>query len=228
MGGKRKSALDKALKWIRWIPLFVIAVIVVIGVIYRREITVDRILNYTPSNYLLAGMLLVLFYALKSLSIMFPIFALYMSAGMLFTPFWAIVVNLIGLAVCLSLPFFVGRWYGTALADKLVKKYPRAQQLDRFKENNMFFLVYIVKMVGVIPCDISSMLFGAMRIPYRTYLPSAVFGMTPCMLAVTFLGITVTDTRSPGFIFSCVALVLTAMLSVVCYRIYLKRLGKRK
>lgn len=228
MGDKRKSTLDKALKWIRWIPLLVIAAVVVTGVIYRREITVDRILNYTPSNYFLAAMVLVVFYALKSLSIMFPIFALYMSAGILFTPFWAIIVNLIGLSVCLSLPFFVGRWYGTELADRLVKKYPKAQQLDRFKEKNMFFLVYIVKMVGVIPCDISSMLFGAMRIPYRTYLPSAVVGMTPCMLAVTFLGITVTNTRSPGFIISCAALVLTAMLSVVVYRIYLKRIESRK
>lgn len=228
MSDKRKRTLEKALKWIRWIPLLVIASIVVTGVIYRREITVDQILNYTPSNYFLAGIVLVLFYALKSLSILFPIFALYISAGILFSPFWAIIINLAGLCVCLSLPFFVGRWYGTELADRLIEKYPKAKQLDRFKEKNMFFLVYIIKMVGVIPCDISSMLFGAMRIPYRTYLPSAMVGMTPCMLSVTFLGVTVTDTCSPGFIISCAALVLTAMLSVVVYRIYLKRLEKRK
>lgn len=219
----RKRLVTRLLNIGRILPLAAVAAVVIFCVINRDRLTVESILRYTPQSYPLAAAALVGMYALKSLSVIFPIAVLYLCAGLLFSPFWAIVVNLAGLFVCLTLPFLLGRLYGRGLVEKLAARYPSVRRFDEIKSDNEYFLAYFVKVIGVIPCDVSSLLFGAMRLRYRRYIVGAMVGMLPFMAAATFLGRTITQPGSPGFWISCAALPLISGISYLLYRRYLRR-----
>ena len=204
----RKRLVTRLLNIGRILPLAAVAAVVIFCVINRDRLTVESILRYTPQSYPLAAAALVV---------------LYLCAGLLFSPFWAIVVNLAGLFVCLTLPFLLGRLYGRGLVEKLAARYPSVRRFDEIKSDNEYFLAYFVKVIGVIPCDVSSLLFGAMGLRYRRYIVGAMVGMLPFMAAATFLGRTITQPGSPGFWISCAALPLISGISYLLYRRYLRR-----
>ena len=62
-------------------------------------ITLDDILRYTPENPFLAGLLMLAFYGLKSLTVFFPVPLLMIASGHLFSTGLALVVNFLGIAV---------------------------------------------------------------------------------------------------------------------------------
>ena len=66
--------------------------------------TAEMILNYTPEQPLLAVAVLLLLYALKSVTVIFPISALQVAVGHLFDPLPAFLLNLLGLVITLTLP----------------------------------------------------------------------------------------------------------------------------
>ena len=59
---------------------------------------------------------------MKSLSVFFPLLVLYAAAGRVFPLSKALLVNLIGLVICESIPYGIGRLSGTSLAAKLREK----------------------------------------------------------------------------------------------------------
>ena len=71
----------------------------------RDEITVEGILIYTPDNLLLAAAAMMLFFALKSISIVIYSGILYVLDGMLFPVPAAICLNNIGTVIMVSLPY---------------------------------------------------------------------------------------------------------------------------
>ena len=77
-----------------------------------RKLTLHTVLSYTPSSPFRAAAALLLMYALKSLSIVFPILALFAAGGFLFPWQVAIPLNLFGLSIALTLPYLIGRWAG--------------------------------------------------------------------------------------------------------------------
>lgn len=73
------------------------------------EITAEGLMNYAPDNPWLAGLFLTLLYAFKSLTIFFPIIVLNVLGGFLFEPIPAMLINFVGVAVELSIPYWIGR-----------------------------------------------------------------------------------------------------------------------
>lgn len=88
---KQKSEKKSEMKLKKLTPLAAIILMTLILLVIVRKseepLSVETILKYTPENMILAACVLVLFFALKSLTIMFPLSILYLSSGVLFTPF---------------------------------------------------------------------------------------------------------------------------------------------
>ena len=98
------------------IPAFAIGIIIVIFVVVMRNtegaISVKTVLKYTPENTCLAVAVLFLFFALKSLTVILPLSALYLASGILFSPFMALFVSTCGLAITLTIPYLIGYFSG--------------------------------------------------------------------------------------------------------------------
>lgn len=110
---KQKSEKKSEMKLKKLTPLAAIILMTLILLVIVRKseepLSVKTILRYTPENMILAACVLVLFFALKSLTIMFPLSILYLRSGILFTPFIAVMVSMVGLTTTITIPYWIRR-----------------------------------------------------------------------------------------------------------------------
>lgn len=181
-------------------------------------ISIEDILNYTPSNYFLTGAVIVLLYAIKSVSMFVSLSILYVSVGILFPGIWAIIVNLIGLFVCMSIPYFIGKFSGSAILEKLALKNPKINNIVKIEEANEWILVFLIKILGFIPNEPSSLAFGSINIKYKTYITAAILGKVPSMIATTLLGSNINKPGTPEFTWSIIIAIIIFIGIGIVYR----------
>ena len=178
---------------LRLLPL-VLCLAMVVFCIIRGGFSVEDILSYAPRNvWLAAGFLLLLY------------------------------LNILGLAVDLTVPFWIGRFSGSGLTARLLARYPRLDGLLESQEGHYLFLSFFLRVIYLLPGDIVSMYFGSVRGPYLTCLLGGLLGGLPSLLAATLLGASVSQPGSPAF---WLALGITAgvsVLSLLGYLLWQKR-----
>ena len=178
----------------------------------------EDILGYAPKNIWLAAGFLLLLYAAKSLSIAFPIMVLQVAAGHLFDPAAALALNILGLAIDLSIPYGIGRFSGSGLTARLLARYPKMDSLMKSQEGHYLFLSFFLRVIYLLPGDVVSMYFGSIKAPYPTTLLGGLLGGLPSLLAATLLGASVSQVGSPAF---WIALGITAGVSALSLLGYL-------
>ena len=136
--------------------IFLIAVQPVLA--FDTEITPEELAEHAPRNHVLAGIFMIVAFALKSLVFIVPIPILYLASGLIFEPVPAFIINFVGMMVCTAMPYFIGRYSGAGLYQKLLKRYPKLQALDTFQHENQWFVSFMVRAVGFLPCDVSLVL----------------------------------------------------------------------
>ena len=129
---------------LRLLPLALCLAMVVFCII-RGGFSVEDILSYAPRNVWLAAVFLLLLYLAKSLSVAFPIIVLQVAAGHLFAPAAALALNVLGLAVDLTVPFWIGRFSGSGLTTRLLARYPRLDGLLESQEGHYLFLSFFLR-----------------------------------------------------------------------------------
>ena len=190
-----------------------------------QKLSVDDILDYTPSEPILAVLFLWLAFALKSLSLVFPVVALFAVSGQLFPLPAALAVNTVGVAIAMTLPYLLGRYSELGFSDKLMEKYPKLRDLRKLRENSSFFLSFLIRAIGVLPCDVVSMYFGSTKLYYPAYISGAVLGFMPDLICATILGQQIEDYTSPGFWITLTINILACVSSYFLYRWYKKKKG---
>lgn len=187
-----------------------------------RRFSVDAILSYTPQNWLWATLFLLLLYAVKSVVFFLPLVALQIAAGLFFPTWAAILINIIGMAIELNIPYWLGRKLGFNSADKLFAKFPKIQSTVE-GDGNKWFISYILRALNMLPIDLVSLYLGSARFPYFVYFTGSLAGALFGILAATFIGISLTDPTSPTFIIACTASFTLAGASTLIYYIITKR-----
>ena len=205
-------------KWKRFIPVMAVVAIAVILVfivkISGEPLSVDTILKYTPKNVVLAVVMLVVLFGLKSLTIVLPLSILYLTSGILFSPVAAVLVSTCGLAVSITIPYWHGRCSGKEITMDICKKYPKAEQLSQYQEENTFFACFITRIVGFLPGDIVSLYFGACGTNYLVYLAAGVSGSLLSIVTTTLLGEKLNNPFSAEFVMVLICRILVSVGSI--------------
>ena len=188
-----------------------------------EKLSVDTVLSYTPKIPLLAALFLLLLYALKSLSLTLPILLLDTVCGVLFPLPVAILVATMGTAITLTIPYFIGRGAGPDMTEKLQQKHPRLRELRELRSRNELFLAFLIRIVGILPCDVVSLYLGNTRMPFPKYLLGGVLGFLPDVLTATVVGMKADDRSSPWFWGAIALNLLVAGGSTLFYALYRKR-----
>lgn len=208
---KEKKTSDLHLRLLKIIPLAVMAAIILVFGSTLRTMTFEDIVGYTPQSPILAALALWGIYAVKSLSVVFPLVALYIGAGLVFAPLAALAVNLVGMMICVSIPYAIGRFSCGDLAVRLVEKYPKVRKAGELGSRNHLFTAYLLRVVGFMPGDVVSLFLGASRLPYPTYLVGSLLGLAPTMVLYTLLGSQLDNPFSPGFLLPLAGLILLSL-----------------
>ncbi len=223
-----RKRLRISVRTLALLPFILILTAAALFMLSGGSVSVDDILNYTPGNPVLAALVLILLCSLKSLTVFFPIVALLVAGGIMFPTPAALLVNSLGVAACISTPYWLGRLAGADLVDRIFDRYPKLGQLKQFQQDNDFFFSYITRIVGILPCDIVSLYMGAARIPYRAYITGGMLGFIPCILTSTLIGTSASDPTSPMFILSVASNVLLSVGSSAGYWVWQRRKKKRE
>lgn len=207
----------KILTFLKSLPLIACAVFIILFLLSGKEITVQTVLNYTPGSPFAAAMVILLLYALKSVSFVFPIAVLQIATGHLFQTPVALFINFMGRAITLTIPYWVGRFSGSDMVDRLLKKYPKLEQACSKQGENPIFISFLLRTFCFLPGDAVSLYLGAVKIPFPYYLAGGIMGTTLGVVLSTLLGSSIKKPGSPAFILSASLMALVAIISTVLY-----------
>ena len=191
--------------------------------LYRDRFTVDGILSSAPQNAVPAAVFMLLLFALKSISVFVFSGILFAANGILFPLPAAILLNILGAGIMVSLPYWLGRRAGGGMIDRITEKYPKVSALRRLQTDHEFLLCLIARMVNVLPSDILSLYLGAVGIDYRKYLAGSILGMLLSLITFPILGMNLTDPRSPAFLISIGIQAAATAASIGGYWLYRRK-----
>ena len=218
MTSDKKSKIQKIIKYG---ALAVWAALIIVIVVNKDKITVDAIISYTPSNLFLAALVLLLLFALKSLSVFFASIVLYTVAGLLFPLPAAILVNALGVIVMASEAYLMGRIFGSDLIGTIAEKYPKVQPILHLQDKKPFLFTFLLRMLKVSNVDISSMYLGASHTKFAPYLAASFLALIPELILYAVLGSSISDLNPTAaiitiIIFGCIT---AASLLIMAYLI---------
>lgn len=205
-------------------PFLMVGVCVLIYFLFFRGVTVEDILEFTPDNLWLAAVVMLGLFALKSLSMFFPMLILIAATGSIFPSFIpAFIVNSIGVCVMLLIPYVIGRFAEKDFVTGLIRKNKNADRLYEIKSENEWFIVYFLRVINILPCDVVSMFLGATGFGFVKYLAGSFAGVLPGLIATTLIGANISDRSSPVFWIAIAAEVVFAVVSSLAYYLYKKK-----
>jgi len=214
-----------------YVKIIVIAVCLLSLIFYlisSPNITVKRILDFTPDNPLATAGVLLLLYALKSLTLVFPLAVLEIASGHLFPVWAALLVNFIGILIDLTIPYWVGHFSGMETIQKLVVKYPKFEAILDRQKSNSFFLCFFLRIIGGLPADVVTMYFGATGTGFWKNVIGGAIGILPKMALYTIWGTNIHEPDSPAFWFSLCLILLISAGSVLGHYLYRRKLQNKQ
>lgn len=200
-------------KVMRFLPIVACLIFTIIAVWKRDELSVQNISRLVTENVALSALILLLLYALKSLSVAFPIAVLEVVAGIVFPLPIALLLNLIGIVIVLTIPYHIGRLSGHDLADQIIGRNKWLERISEYQSKNAFFMSFLLRVIAILPGDIVSMYLGASGIRFPQFLTGCLLGALPRMIAYTIAGDSIMTPNSPAFIISVLLSVLLAVIS---------------
>ena len=180
--------------------VFMVAMVVLCVILIQKyDIKVSNIPELSEKikgGALAIGFGIILFSVVKSFALVFPPAVIFAVCGYLMPNYWiALIINLVSVFLSLSIPYFLGKFTGASMAETLKKRFKAIKKLDDFAGANETTMTFAVKLSGLLPGDLSSLLFGAMGISYKNYMIGSNLGMLPLAIVYTLFGCTL---RSVG------------------------------
>lgn len=187
-------------KVLRIFAALVWACLIVYALIHRADFTLENILGYTPDSPLLAALVLMLFFALKSLTVFFYSGVIYIASGVLFPAPAAILVNLCGTLVMALIPYTLARGFNLHRADELREKYPKIKEFDAMRDRNPFAFTVVLRCINIVNFDIGSMYCGVVHLPPVPFLLGSLLGKLTDIVMLSIMGTSLQDRNAVPFL----------------------------
>lgn len=197
--------------FLRVLAALVWAGVIVFAILHRSEFTLERVLSCTPRRPVLAAAVLLLLFALKSLTVVFYSGVLYAAGGLLFPLPAALALNACGTLVMALIPYLLARRLGAKRAEALREKYPGLRTLEDMRNRSPFAFVVTLRCISLVNFDVGSMYCGAARLALPSFLAGTLLGRAVNILLITIMGANLNEPRSTPFLIAigadlCIAL----------------------
>ena len=210
-------------KGLRIAVLAVWALAVIFMLTQQGSISLDSIMAFSQENWLIIALVLLSLFALKGIVMMIYAGLLFAASGLLLPLPLAVTVNVLGVAVMVTIPFFLARFIGGDSAEAIRSKYPKvAALLQRRGESDLMFTM-ILRIIKVIPVEALSIYLSATGTRYLPFLLGSVLGMLPSCVLFPIMGTNVEDIYSPEFLAAAGMELAFMAVSLIFMAIYRKR-----
>lgn len=213
-------------KVIKIITVFLYALLIGMAIYQSRHLTLDSLISYSPQNKILAALFMFGLYALKSISVFFPIILIQIAAGFLFPAPIALLVNLIGAIIDFTLPYYIGMFTGADAAERKISQNEKIKRFIEKQQKHEFFLTFFLRVISCLPSDLVSMYLGMLKFRFGQYMISSMLGALPGIIPATFMGRSITDPMSAEFITAVSITLFCSLVSILAFYIYNKKTTK--
>ena len=173
----------------------------IIKILVAAAIFVTAIVNYDflsnldirtliagASSIFIAELIILGVYAVKAVMMVVPASLIYISVGMAFDPKRAVIVNLLGIALEVTVTYFLGKFLGKDAVEKKIRSTKAGDKFFTMLDRNRNAAIFLMRFIPAFPIDFSSLFMGAFDFKFFPYLIFSVLGIAPRVIAFTVLG----------------------------------------
>lgn len=177
----------KKLKY--YIPIIVMLCIagVVCILVQCGVLNVEDIARAVADRKAAAFFVLMALFLLKGCSLGILYGAVLFASAMVYELPTAILVNVIGSVLCISVSYLVGRTSKSLTFEGVLEKYPKFARYLGNADEHSFLTCYVVHSLHL-STEVQGVLFGLIRTPYLAYIASSMTALLPSMLCYTVFG----------------------------------------
>lgn len=206
---------------ILWSTFLVAAWTTIIVLLFKFEgkLTIEQILSYKPNNVALTLFILFLIYVLKSVDFLVDSGIIFAAVGIMFPLPVAILINLCGQAIIITIPFFASRQFANGAVDKLLENHPKLKRIHEIHSGSPFLMSILLR-AFCIPIAAGTLYTALMDFKYHKSLFGSLIGWFPAMICYTVIGMEIHDYSSPKFIIAVIVRILVIAASGVGYMLF--------
>ena len=172
-----------------YIPIIIMLLIAaVIGALSVCGVwDVREIINTVKDNKKTAFLVIMALFLLKGCSLGIPHGAVLVGCALIYDLGTAVIINVIGTVLCITVSYFVGRTSKNLTFEKVIDKYPKFGRYFNNADKHKFATCYVVHSMHL-PMEVQGVLFGLIRTPYMIYIAASLIALFPSMMCYTVAG----------------------------------------
>jgi uncharacterized membrane protein YdjX (TVP38/TMEM64 family) len=151
-----------------------------------KSLTPAYIGEYIRSFGRLAALVYILAYVLNTISVVPPIAALSLTAGLAFGALWGAGLLMTAALLGTSMTFMISRLFGRGFVRKILKG--RFGYLDARLQEHGFITVLFFRLVPLVPYEVLNYASGLSGIRFRDYFLATFLGLIPGVVIAAFFG----------------------------------------
>lgn len=181
---KKKDIILTIVKCAVALTLFVFAIV---NYDSLSKLDVKELLSFTDNLALMTAIVLGV-YVVKSLVFVVPASLIYVAVGAVLPTAYAVLINLIGIFLEVSVTFFLGRFLGKEAVHKLLSKKEGGRKILEKDLGSKASVLLTIRAVPAFPIDFISLFYGASDCKYLKYAALSVLGISWRVILFTILG----------------------------------------
>ena len=191
-----------------------------------RTITPAAIRDYIQSFGSFASLIYIIAYILNTISIIPPIAALSLTAGLAFGSIWGFIYLMIAAVIGTSITFLISRFFGRGLTERMLKG--KFKNLDEKLHENGFMTVLFFRVIPLVPYEVLNYACGLSKIKFKDYFSATFLGLIPGVVIASFFGgslgeiKTFSDVFTPKFLIA-IGLMIFIIAVPTIYQIWKKK-----
>lgn len=194
----------------------------------QAKLTEWELLIASLENRWLLILVLLLLYALKAFIAIIPLSALFVISGMVFEVQYATAINIVGVAILLSIKFMLGNKFGGGSASKVISRFRLSREFMDLEGEGNSWMLFIARLVPFVSVNMVSKIYGASEMKYDKFLLLSLLGLSPRILSFSVLGNNVFDPFSVGFLVPIIVMLFLSGVSLLILDFALGLFGRRK
>lgn len=150
----------------------------------------------------------ILIMVLQTLFTPLPLFLVAGANGFIFGILEGIFITLVGAMIGATIAFYLARLFGRELVSRWIKK-PHLSKVDSMSTSNGIKMVFLARLVPVIPSSLVSYLAGLSKISFKGFFVASIFGKMPEIIIYTALGHSLGRARGLATKITVILIILT-------------------
>lgn len=181
---KKKDIFLIILRCVIALSLFAVAIIY-----YDELSTIDvRALADVTDKLVILIIMVLSLYIVKALVFVVPASLVYVAVGAIMDPVIAVIVNLTGIFIEVSVTYWLGRFLGKDAVHKLLSKKETGRKLLEKDIQSKASVLLTIRAIPAFPIDFVSLFYGASGCAYLKYALLSLAGISWRVILFTILG----------------------------------------